>query len=91
MNAKTKKLGLGERAIRGCMSTETASISLQIINISRFSYFLIEDTISAQFQEKIEKGGNITNTVICIKCFVAALHTTDVTTAYLVINEITTC
>ena len=43
-------------SIHGCMSTETTSISLQIINISRFLYFLTEDTILVQFQEKIEKG-----------------------------------
>ena len=44
------------------MSTETTSISLQIINISRFLYFLTEDTILVQFQEKIEKGGFQKNT-----------------------------
>ena len=44
-------------SIHGCMSTETTSISLQKINISRFLYFRTEDTILVQFQEKIEKGG----------------------------------
>ena len=39
------------------MSTETTSISLQIIIISRFLDFLTEDTILVQIQEKIEKGG----------------------------------
>ena len=44
------------------MSTETTYISLQIINISRFLYFLVEDTILVQFQEKIKKGGFQKNT-----------------------------
>ena len=35
---------------------QTTSISLQIINISRFLYFLTEDTILLQFQKKNEKG-----------------------------------
>ena len=32
-----------------------------------------------------------TQTDISIKCFIAALHTTDIAIAYLVISEITTC
>ena len=34
------------------MSTETTFISLQMINISRFLYFLTEDTILVPFQKK---------------------------------------
>ena len=49
-------------SIHSCMSTETISISLQIINISRFLYFLTEDTILVQFQEKVENGGFQKNT-----------------------------
>ena len=52
---------LTRASIHGCMSTATTSISLQIINISRFLYFLTEDTILVQFQE-IEKGGFQKNT-----------------------------
>ena len=44
-------------SIHGCMSIATTSISLQIINISKFFYFVTEDTILVQFQVKIEMGG----------------------------------
>ena len=40
----------------GCMSTETTSMSLQIINISRFFHSLTEDTILVQPQKKNLKG-----------------------------------
>ena len=50
-------------SIHGCMSTETTSVSLEIINISRFLHFLTEDTILVQLQkEKLKRRGIQKNT-----------------------------